>query len=139
MNRATLRRLAEERALEAQALLAAGHWSGAYYLVGYGAECGLKACILAYVEATGAIFADRKYSEKCWTHDLEDLAKLAGLEAERGRAIAANPALDESWKIVKEWDEAARYREWTEIEARVLCEAVTHTTNGVLSWIRVHW
>ena len=76
-----MRRLAEERALEVQVLLAAGHWSGAYFLVGYAAECGLKACVLAYVEATGAIFTDREYSEKCWTHDLEYLAKLAGLAA----------------------------------------------------------
>ena len=71
-----MRRLAGERALEAQVLLAAGHWSGAYYLVGHAAECGLKACVLAYVEATGAIFSDREFSEKCWTHDLADLAKL---------------------------------------------------------------
>ena len=83
-------------------MLAPNHWSGAYFLVGYAAECGLKACVLAYVEATGAIFADRKYSEKCWTHDLENLAKLAGLEDELGRAIAANPTLDGNWTVVRD-------------------------------------
>jgi HEPN domain-containing protein len=45
MNRGELRQLAETRLAEAQILLRAGMWSGAYYLVGYAVECGLKACI----------------------------------------------------------------------------------------------
>jgi hypothetical protein len=56
MNRAQLRQLAEDRVLDAACLLAGGRWAGAYYLAGYAVECGLKACIMAHIEATGAIF-----------------------------------------------------------------------------------
>jgi len=45
MNRLDLQQLAWERSGDAQELLAAGRWSGAYYLCGYAVECGLKACI----------------------------------------------------------------------------------------------
>src|SRR5437868_6200615 len=72
VNRAQLRQLAEDRILDAGCLLAGGRPAGAYYLAGYAVECGLKACILAHIEAAGAIFQDRKFSEKCWTHDLEE-------------------------------------------------------------------
>jgi hypothetical protein len=68
VNRAELRQLAEDRLRDAECLLAAGRWSGAYYLAGYAVECGLKACIMARVESTGVIFWDRKFADKCWTH-----------------------------------------------------------------------
>ncbi len=45
MNRIDLQQLARARLREAEALLNAGEWSGAYYLAGYAVECGLKACI----------------------------------------------------------------------------------------------
>jgi hypothetical protein len=45
MNRAELQRLAKERISDAKVLLAARHWSAAYYLAGYAVECALKACI----------------------------------------------------------------------------------------------
>ena len=80
MTRAEFQKLAEVRVTEASALLAAGLWDGAYYLAGYAIECALKACILAQLEKAGAavIFEDKKFSEKCWTHKLDDLLKLLG-------------------------------------------------------------
>ena len=139
MNRAQLQQLAEVRVLEAQALLNANLWSGAYYLVGYAVECGLKSCVLAHVERTGAIFQDSKFSQKCWTHDLEELVKLAGLEPGRGVAISANPPLGVNWSIVKDWSETARYGQWTEDKALRAFVAVTNPTSGVLPWITGHW
>jgi hypothetical protein len=67
LTRTDLQQLADARIAEANALLAAGLWDGAYYLAGYAVECALKACIMAYVERTGVIFEDKKFSEKCWT------------------------------------------------------------------------
>ena len=139
MNRTVLQALAEERVREAQALLHAGHWSGAYYLIGYAVECGLKACVLRHVEQTGAIFLDRRFSEKCWTHHLADLMKVAGLEPEFGLDLSRNPNLQANWFVVEGWNEGARYQGWPEAKARQLFEAVTHTTDGVLPWIRVRW
>ena len=84
MNRLQWQELAEMRLADARALLKAHRWSAAYYLAGYAVECGLKACILARMStAAEVIFDDKKFSEKCWTHALIDLVKLAGLEAAR--------------------------------------------------------
>ncbi|NJR43126.1 MAG: HEPN domain-containing protein, partial [Akkermansiaceae bacterium] len=47
MNQAELRRLAEERVRDAEALLAGGRWEFAYYSAGYAVECALKSCLLA--------------------------------------------------------------------------------------------
>jgi hypothetical protein len=77
MNRTECQALAEERILAAHALLQVKLWSSAYYMAGYAVEIGLKACILVHVNATGAIFLDKKYSEKCWVHDAEELVDLA--------------------------------------------------------------
>src|SRR5437764_991419 len=86
MNRAELQQLAQERIRDAKVLLAAKQWSAAYYLAGYAVECALKSCILAFIERTGFIFVEKKYAEQCWTHDLEVLLKLAGLEPGLGAA-----------------------------------------------------
>ncbi len=139
MNRTTLQQLSDERVEDAKALLAANRWAGAYYLAGYALECALKSCVLAYVERTGIIFEDKKFAEKCWTHDLESLVKQADLDAERGRAIAANARLGTNWLIVKDWSETTRYRLSSQLQAEKLVDAIADSTNGVLSWVRSHW
>jgi hypothetical protein len=50
VNRAELRKLAEDRVLDAEAPLKESRWSGAYYLAGYAVECGLKACVKSWSE-----------------------------------------------------------------------------------------
>jgi len=92
-----------------------------------------------FVEQTGVIFQDKRFLEKCWTHDIELLVKAADLEMTRGLDISANPDLGANWLVVKDWSEAARYQQWTEPQARKLYEAVTETANGVLPWVRLHW
>jgi hypothetical protein len=124
---------------DAEALLASGCRSAAYYLVGYAVECGLKACVLAYVERTGVIYTEKKFSEKCWTHDFQTLVKLADLETARGLAIAANRHLGLNWQRAKDWNEAARYERKSELDARELFNTVTDAANGVLPWIKTHW
>ena len=76
MNRAELQWLAQERLREARRLLRVRCWSGAYYLAGYAVECGLKACIVKYLMTTDQ-FPERKFSEQCWTHDVERLSRSA--------------------------------------------------------------
>jgi HEPN domain-containing protein len=51
MNRTDLQNLAEERLGDAEVLLASNRYSGAYYIVGYAVECGLKACIAKLTRA----------------------------------------------------------------------------------------
>lgn len=138
MNRAEWQQLARDRIREAKALLAAKLWGGAYYLAGYVVECGLKSCILAYVERTGAIFEDRRYAEKCWTHDLKELLRLAGLQDAFDIHAAADADLGADWDIVKEWTESSRYRRTPKADAEDLSDAITDKKHGVLSWIKEH-
>jgi HEPN domain-containing protein len=100
VNRAQLRQLAEDRILDAQRLLTGGRWAGAYYLAGYAAECGLKACIIVHVEVSGAIFQDRKFSEKCWTHDLEDLQSRRSTRMDTDTLV--ENLIDDGQKLVEE-------------------------------------
>ena len=139
LNREELQQLSHDRLLDASALIAASRWSGAYYLAGYAVECALKAAILRYVDRTGVIFEDKKFAEKCWTHDLDFLVKMADLEVERGNAINANPQLGTNWLIAKDWNELFRYRNSSQNQAQSLYNAVSDPTNGVLQWITQYW
>ena len=143
MNRAQLQRLAQAKVDDALVLLAAGRWPTAYYVAGYAVEFALKACVLRHIDDTGRIFADADYLRSlsaCWTHDFTKLVKLAGLEADFGRAHGANPTLKRYWDTAAGWTEASRYWETTtEADARELFEAITHDPDGVLTWIRTRW
>jgi hypothetical protein len=139
MNRSEFQTLAEVRIREAKALLDAQLWDGAYYLAGYALECGLKACILARVERTGEIFKDKKFSEKCWTHDLSDLLALADLEASRKAEATAKQQFGAYWALVAKWSEKARYERKSQADAEALYTAIADATDGVLRWIQQHW
>ena len=139
LTRTDFRHLADVRAAEAAVLLAAGRWDGAYYLAGSAVECGLKACIMKRVENTGIIFEDKKFAERCWTHNIEHLVDLADLTAARDTDTAADPLLQDNWDVVIMWNEASRYTRTVEADARKLVAAVADPTHGVLQWIRRHW
>lgn len=142
MDRKKLQNLAETRLRDAKALLGRKRWSGAYYLCGYVIECALKSCLLRHLGESGAVFGEPKYLKElanCWTHDLANLVKLAGLEAEFGVARGANPALDTFWGVTKDWKETSRYEEKTEAEAKALYEAVGNNPDGVFRWIQSRW
>lgn len=138
--RAQWQQLAEDRVLDAQALAAAGRWSGAFYLIGYAVECGLKACVLARVGASPeVVYQDRKFSNDAWTHDIERLVLLANLKAVRDADAAASAPLYHNWQRVKDWSEEARYHQNGQPDAQSLLDAVTDPTDGVMQWIRVRW
>ncbi|HEY7156545.1 MAG TPA: hypothetical protein VH575_21435 [Gemmataceae bacterium] len=142
MDRKKLQNLAKVRLKDAKALLGRRRRSGAYYLCGYAIECALKACILRYLGESGAIFGDPSYLKRladCWTHDLVKLVNLAGLDAEFGIARAANPVLENFWRVTKDWKETSRYEEKSEAEAKTLYEAVNNNPDGVFRWIQTRW
>ncbi|MEU6191994.1 hypothetical protein [Nocardia sp. NPDC047038] len=87
-----MRVLASRRLREAQVLLSAGEWSGAYYLGGYAVECGLKACILKVVKRFH--MPDKDTINKGHTHSLTELVKLAGLEQHRQITAGSNPKFE---------------------------------------------
>ncbi len=142
MNRFDLRRLAEERLADAKVLLEAERWTAAYYLSGYSLECGLKACLLVYLDKTGKIFEDRGYLRSladCWTHDLERLIGLAGLKQDHGNQIGLNSSFRNNWSIAKDWKETSRYDEITKEKAEGLFKAIADVPDGVYQWIQRYW
>lgn len=140
MDRADWHQLAEERLLDAQALLAAGRWSGAYYLAGYAVECALKSCVLAHLASDlGVIFRDKRFSEKSWSHNFDELVRLADLTSIRDSNFKANPALRVNWETVGVWTETSRYQLIAEPRAIEILQAIDHPTDGVLPWLRRFW
>jgi HEPN domain-containing protein len=134
MNRTDFQVISELRVEEAKALLDRGLYSGAYYLLGYAVECGLKACIAKKTRKYD--FPDKKIVDKSWTHELHQLLKHSGLE----REMSKNAALELNWTIVKDWNTKARYRhDISELNARDLYLAVTAKRDGVLSWLKKYW
>src|SRR5947209_4405415 len=137
ITRAQWQQLAEDRLLDAQTLLAAGRWSAAYYLAGYAVECGLKACIVKRVAAEPeVVFAERRFSDKIWSHGFKELAEQAGILADLDAERMASSAVGNNWTIVLNWNEAVRYEQKSQAEAEGLVDAVADLTNGVLQWMR---
>lgn len=161
MNQTELRRLAEERILDASALIAGGRWSYAYYTAGYAVECALKACVLSRMGQTGWIFSEpRVRIEDVFTHSFDKLVRIAGLHDEltnrlkmsaaavssplaSGAAAVAipppGPAFAAYWSVVYRWDVSSRYTTTTEAEARELVAAITDINDGILPWLRNYW
>jgi HEPN domain-containing protein len=137
VNRAELQRLAKERISDAKILLAARHWSGAYYLAGYGVECALKACIAKLMKSEE--FPDKTFAEKCWTHNLPQLLGLAELKADLDIDTLADPDLADNWDTVKEWNESSRYARTTKAKAENLYESIIDRKHGVLLWLKARW
>ena len=129
--------LAEDRILDAQALLDASRWSGAYYLCGYAVECALKACIAKRISQHD--FPDKELAVNSFTHNLFRLFDVAELKEDFEKAKAVSPVMERYWQEIKDWSERSRYDQNTEADALLLFEAVTHPTDGVFAWIRDRW
>ena len=119
-------------------MLRAGQYSGAYYLAGYSVECGLKACVARTVQRHD--FPDRIFAREAFTHELQKLLKLAGLESTLQADTLANPQLNLNWTVVKDWTVEARYNHLiSKALAEDLYSACTARTHGVLAWVRQRW
>lgn len=139
MNRTDLQELADVRIAEAVALstLAPTLSDGAYYLAGYAIECALKACVAKLINQRD--YPDRQLANDCYTHNIEALVRVAGLEATRKADADANSALAQNWKVVKDWNERSRYGRHSQAKAQQMIDAITDNANGVLPWIKARW
>jgi HEPN domain-containing protein len=126
--------LALERLHEAEALLRAGHWSGAYYLCGYSVELILKAHIARQFRAFD--IPDKNVVNSVWTHRLDKLLELAELRPDLEDQFKTAPRLQTNWNTALGWNEGSRYRKIDETEARCLIEALSDPGDGVFAWIR---
>lgn len=123
-----LRLLAEERITEAETLLAARHFSGAYYLAGYAVELGLKAVLTRALASYS--MPNQKEVAAAHVHDLRQLATSCGLEP------AADAAIRVAWNVVApNWAPEDRYR----IHAEVRSTQMVDAAGEVLEWLKPHW
>ena len=136
LTRKDFQRLADLRAREASALLRTRNPIGSYYLSGYVVECALKACI-AKMARRHEFPLKADYIRRLYTHNLEELLRLAELERQLENDMQANVALARNWGVVRTWNEESRYQS-SGLNGRDLFAAVTGP-DGVLPWIKQHW
>jgi HEPN domain-containing protein len=101
-----LRTVARARLRDAQVLLRAKRFDGAFYLCGYAIEVALKARICRTLKWSAFPDAaqDFKGLQSLKTHDLEILLRLSGVEA---RVKAKHLA---EWSAVLDWNPEKRYQ-----------------------------
>jgi HEPN domain-containing protein len=139
MNRTMLQRLSETRLLDAKALLEAGRFDAAYYLAGYVIECALKACI---AKNTREHDFPPKDTRGLYQHELESLAKAAGISDSFAHDRGDDALLDQYWGFVKDWKPDSRYefRGAKAVEAaRALMLAIEDQEHGVLQCLSKYW
>lgn len=137
MDRKDLQALSRIRAKEAKALLDAGLYDGAFYLAGYAVECALKACIAKKTQRHE--FPDKDRVNKSYTHKLDELIKLAGLEKSHAALMDSDQGFRKNWGFVKLWSEESRYQRPDPEDAEALVEAIMKRRDGILSWLRHYW
>jgi len=120
--RADLQRLAESKLEDARLLLVNQRWFSAYYLAGYAVEFGLKACIARQFAAD--TIPELPFVKEVYTHDLEKLAKHAGLATALRARGAASPRFAGNWATVLEWSESVRYMSIDSYSASLMLVAV---------------
>lgn len=117
VNKKTLQSLAQARVADARTLLNAKRFDAAYYLAGYAIECALKVCIAKKTKPHD--FPDKEFARRVFTHDLEELAELAGLMKPLRLQFRQDAALESKWGIVKDWSAVSRYELVPQREAAV--------------------
>lgn len=137
MNRNDLKLLAEVRLKEAKALLNKKLYDGAYYLIGYAVECGLKSSIAKKTRRYD--FPERRIVNDSYTHDLSQLIKVSGLQAALDLEKRRDRVFEVNWAIVKDWNEASRYERHDPAAAKNLYAAVADDKHGVFKWLKHHW
>jgi HEPN domain-containing protein len=136
VNRRELQTLADVRLREAQVLVRARQFSGAYYLAGYALECALKACIAK--QSRRYDFPDKKVNES-WTHDLRKLVLLAKIDEARVRRASGDDIFRRNWEIVTSWSPDSRYRTADQASCRAFLDAIMEEHHGLLPWIKQLW
>ena len=138
MNRTDFQMLAKVRLNEAKTLLDQKQFDGAYYLAGYAVECGLKSCI-AKLTNQDDFPRDRKFVERCYSHDFMDLLKASELLKEWEVDTKNDPLLSANWAVFEVWNESSRYARNGQVEALALYDAISDTKHGVMQWIERRW
>jgi hypothetical protein len=126
--------LSAVRIREAKALASAGLFDGAYYLGGLAVESALKSAIA--LETQRYEFPDLRRVQRAYTHNLEELLRLAGLEPQLN---AAGSAVRDAWDRTRKWNIDTRYHIGrSEAEVLDFLDAVAGR-HGVQRWLKRFW
>ena len=101
-----LRNLSKDRVKDAEALIQAKRYDGAYYLCGYAIEMGLKRRICKTLRwKKGYPGSDKEFGQlkSFKTHDLDVLLGLSGIEEKIKKNFLSE------WSIVNAWKPEIRY------------------------------
>lgn len=138
MNRTDLQRLTRIRLREAKVLFDNRRYEGAYYLLGYAVECAFKAYIAKQTKRYD--FPDRKFVNDIYTHDLNKLLSVSGLESEYRKESKRNSNFELNWTIVKDWSEQSRYAAGvSRAKVKDFRAAVVSRRSGILPWLQRWW
>jgi hypothetical protein len=130
--------LADERMRDAEALLATGRFAAARYFAGLAVECAIKAKIAGQTQEHE--FPDKEWAVKVFTHNLESLIKLAGLENALESQRLASVGFQKNWNRIREGKVEWRYEPLIDdIEAATFLQSVADATDGILPWLRARW
>jgi HEPN domain-containing protein len=137
LKRIDLQTMAKEKLDDAILLLAHQRYSNAYYLGGYAAEMGLKACIAKTI--TAETIPDKKFIQDTFVHKLRDLIGVAGLTAELKNEEDGNAHFATNWALVSQWNPETRYGTVDAQTAKTMIEAINDPQSGVFQWINRYW
>lgn len=103
--RSDLKRIANERLIDAEALYRADRFDGATYLCGYVIEIVLKLRICKTLKWEGFPERNREFEGllSFKTHDFDNLLRLSGLERKIKQSYLSE------WSTVKTWTPESRY------------------------------
>jgi HEPN domain-containing protein len=136
MNRLEFQALAVDRLADAEALLQAGRFAGAYHIAGYAVECALKACV---ARKTNQHEFPPRDAQRYYVHDLPRLLEGAGLGSAQQQEATQDATFRRNWATVKDWTEETRYQSRGQREAEELLAAISDPLHGVLQWLRANW
>ncbi len=138
MNKSDLEKIVDIRIKEAQVLLDAACYEGAYYLAGYALECAIKACIAKQVQQYD--FPNKELTKQSYTHNFTELLGAANLKQILNQKEQQDNDFKLNWSIAKDWNETSRYNNAIEANAaKDLYEAITNTQSGILIWLKKFW
>jgi len=122
------------RVRDARRLADAGLYDGAYYLGGIAIECALKSAIARATQRYE--FPDLERTRRVYTHNLEILLKLSGLDT---KLDDAEPHAQDAWARARSWNVETRYQTGrARADVLEFLEAVAGR-RGVLRWLKQHW
>jgi HEPN domain-containing protein len=134
MVRRDFQNLSVLRVREARRLADAGLYDGAYYLGGLAIECALKSTLARTIQRYE--FPDLERTRRAYTHNLEVLLKLSGLDT---KLDESEPQIQAAWARVSGWNVETRYQTGrAAADVLEFLEAVAGR-RGVLRWLKRYW